>query len=50
MKLKQDELLNVNGGVFKLAAGKLIVLGGITVFVIGLISGYTRPSTCNSGK
>lgn len=50
MKLKQDELLNVNGGVFKLAAGKLLVLGGVAVFVIGLIGGYTRPSTCKSGK
>ncbi|MBQ8193182.1 MAG: class IIb bacteriocin, lactobin A/cerein 7B family [Bacilli bacterium] len=50
MKLKQEELINVNGGVFKLAAGKILVLGGIAVFVIGLIGGYTRPSTCSSGK
>lgn len=50
MELKQEELININGGALRLTAGKLLIAGGIAVFIIGLLSGFSRPSTCSSGK
>lgn len=51
MKLSEQELSCINGGVLKLAIGtKIAIVGGFAVFVAGFIGGYLRPSTCKSGK
>ena len=47
-KLKNEELTKVNGGGIKFS--KIGVLGAVVSFVIGFVSGMTRPLTCSSGK
>lgn len=47
-KLKNNELVKVNGGVFKIAASKFAIFGAIATFAIGFVSGIMRPSTCKS--
>lgn len=42
--INNQELSNITGGAFKY--GVAVVIGGIATFVIGLIDGYLRPSTC----
>lgn len=48
--LTQEELLNVEGGAWKIAIGKWMIIGGITTFIIGAINGYLRPLSCSSEK
>ena len=50
LDLNNKELSQINGGAFKLAAGKWFLLGGAVSFAIGIISGFLRPSTCSSGN
>lgn len=45
MKLKNDELLKVEGGAIKI--GILFALGGLAAFITGLIDGYLNPLKCN---
>lgn len=47
-KLKNEELTKVNGGGIKFT--KVGILGAVVSFVIGFVSGMTRPFTCSSGK
>lgn len=49
-KLSSKELQNIEGGVLRLTAGKFIGFGAAGAFLIGIISGYLRPLTCNSDK
>ncbi len=48
IKLTNEELININGGAIK--GSVAYILGTIAIFVTGLISGFTRPYSCNSGK
>lgn len=50
INLTDKELLKIEGGVLKLALGKICVFGGIITFVIGAINGYLRPIACSSEK
>lgn len=43
MKLTTNELKNIKGG----GAGVYVLVGGIIVFIIGVIDGYVRPLKCN---
>ena len=47
MKLKNDELLQVEGGAIKLLTALLFGLGGLAAFVTGVIDGYLNPLKCN---
>ncbi len=47
--LSNEELYSINGGAIKLSAVCAVVGAGI-VFLIGLVSGITRPYTCVSNK
>lgn len=47
-KLKNDDLAKVNGGGIKFS--KIGMFGVVVSFVIGFISGFTRPLTCSSRK
>ena len=44
-KLTKEELHKIKGG--GLSVGAYILIGGIVVFVIGIIDGYVRPLKCN---
>lgn len=50
MKLKEEQLNNIEGGAFKVTSSKWAIIGGGIAFAIGFISGFLRPSTCQSGK
>ena len=50
MKLKQDELKEINGGAKRASSGIYYFIGGLATFVIGLINGYQRPLMCSSSK
>lgn len=41
-KLTKDELKDIKGG----GVGTCILIGGIIIFVIGVIDGYIRPLKC----
>lgn len=43
--MNNHELMNVEGG--KGMGGLLLVLGGIVVFLIGVVDGIYRPLKCN---
>ena len=45
VKLKKNELLEINGGGISFGVGCFIV--GAVIFVIGVIDGYVRPLKCN---
>lgn len=42
-KLNNNELKQINGG----GAGVYVAIGGIIIFIIGVIDGYVRPLACN---
>lgn len=42
--LSNKELKEVKGGA---AVGAYILIGGLIVFLIGVIDGYVRPLKCN---
>ena len=45
MELTDKEMYQVNGGV----SWQIIsVIGGIFVYLIGVIEGYTNPNKCNN--
>ena len=44
MNLTKKELKEIQGG----GVGTYIIIGGIIVFLIGVIDGYVRPLKCNS--
>ena len=44
-KIKEKELLKINGGGFSVSAGLCIAAG--VVFIIGVIDGYVRPLKCH---
>lgn len=44
-ELTKEELKNINGGIS--ITGKLLLVGGIISFIIGVIDGFTRPLKCN---
>ena len=44
MKLTNKELKEIQGG----GIGTYILIGGIIVFLIGVVDGYVRPLKCNS--
>lgn len=43
MKLTNKELKEIKGG----GVGTYLLIGGIVIFVIGVIDGYIRPLKCN---
>lgn len=44
MELSKKELdLIQGGGIFS----KLLIIGGIITFIVGIIDGYARPLKCN---
>ena len=45
IELNKEELKEINGGFTTLY--KIIFVGGIITFIIGLIDGFTRPLKCN---
>jgi lactobin A/cerein 7B family class IIb bacteriocin len=45
MKIKDEELKQINGGVIKWGLG-IAIAAGVT-FIIGLVDGYVRPLACN---
>ena len=45
MKLNNEEMLNVKGGAFRY--GIFTIIGGLAVFVIGVINGLVNPQKCN---
>ena len=44
IELKENELLNINGGAWSLGVVGAIIAGG--AFIIGLIDGFFRPYPC----
>lgn len=47
-ELSIEELKKIEGGAIKLAIGKVLLIGGATSFLIGLVNGYLRPLLCSS--
>lgn len=45
-ELTNEELNDINGGM--VLSTKLLFLGGLITFIIGLIDGYIRPVKCNT--
>lgn len=45
--MNESELKKVNGGVVKLALGKIGILGGAIIFLVGIVDGFINPSKCN---
>ncbi len=45
MELKETEMKTINGGVSWEA---IATVGGIITLILGIISGYTNPSSCNN--
>lgn len=43
-KLEERELKELKGGA---GVGTYILIGGLIVFLIGVIDGYIRPLKCN---
>ena len=46
MELNELEMQEVSGGA--ITVGTAAVIGGITFFILGAISGYTNPTRCNN--
>ncbi len=44
IKVTDNELKTIKGGA---GIGTYILIGGLVVFVIGIIDGYIRPLKCN---
>lgn len=47
-KLKDEELVEIEGGALKMSGGFGFALGGVIVFTIGVISGWLRPLNCSN--
>ena len=47
MKLKSEELQNIEGGAVKMLAVILFGVGALAAFVTGVIDGYLNPLKCN---
>lgn len=45
MELNDKEMYEINGGV---SWEVISTVGGIIVYIIGIISGYTNPNKCNN--
>jgi len=45
MELTKEELIKINGGVNWYLIGGI---GSVITYIIGIISGYTNPSSCNN--
>lgn len=43
-KISNNELKKITGG----GIGGWFIIGGIVVFLIGVIDGYVRPLACNN--
>lgn len=43
-KLEERELKELKGGA---GVGTYLLIGGLVVFIIGVIDGYVRPLKCN---
>lgn len=43
-QLNNNELKQITGGI---NIGNIFIIGGIIVFLIGLVDGYVRPLKCN---
>lgn len=43
-KITNNELKTIKGGA---GIGAYIAIGGLIVFIIGIIDGYVRPLKCN---
>lgn len=42
-KLEEEELRSIKGG----GLGVYLLIGGIVIFIIGVVDGYVRPLKCN---
>ena len=47
MRLKNDELLKVEGGAIKLFSALMAGLGALAALITGIIDGYLNPLKCN---
>ena len=47
MKLKNDDLMQVEGGAIKALAAILFGIGALAAFITGIIDGYLNPLKCN---
>ncbi len=48
VKLKEEELKDIQGGLLKIAISKVAIGVGIGIsFIVGLIHGYQNPLPCN---
>lgn len=45
MNYSKEELLKINGGAISWTV--MGIIGGVVVFVIGLVDGFLRPLKCN---
>ena len=48
-ELKNEELLNIEGGAIKYGGIGALIGAGI-VFIIGFVNGIYRPYTCSTSK
>ncbi len=45
MELNDQEMNEINGGV---SWTLVSIIGGVIVYLIGVINGYTNPTQCNN--
>lgn len=45
--IKEESLLEITGGG-TISATIWFIAGGISVFLVGLFSGYSNPTSCNN--
>ncbi len=50
IKLSNEELSNVSGGIAALKASHFAIIGGVITFLIGAVNGFLRPLSCSSEK
>lgn len=50
MILKDDILVNIQGGAISLKSAVLMGIIGLITLLIGVMDGYVNPTKCNSRK
>lgn len=45
IELNKEELNNISGGIA--LRSKILIVGGVVAFIIGIIDGFTNPNKCN---
>jgi len=44
MELSKEELNNISGGIA--LKSKIFIIGGLVSFIIGILDGFVRPTSC----